>query len=136
MFDITNIIVGHEIPEVIIEPLQQQDLIKYARASGDYNPIHLDKNFAKNIGLDNVIVHGMLIMAHLGKSIANSMTIPYLKHFSVQFSSITTLGEKLICSGQVIKIEKDKEKKIISLNLKVLNLSNEVKILGRAIFST
>ncbi len=136
MFDITNIIVGHEIPEVIIEPLQQQDLIKYAKASGDYNPIHLDKNFANNIGLDNVIVHGMLIMAHLGKSIANSMTIPYLKHFSVQFSSITTLGEKLICSGQVIKIEKDKEKKIISLNLKVLNLSNDVKILGRVIFST
>ena len=136
MFDITNIIVGHEIPEVIIEPLQQQDLIKYAKASGDYNPIHLDKNFANNIGLDNVIVHGMLIMAHLGKSIANSMTIPYLKHFSVQFSSITTLGEKLICSGQVIKIEKDKEKKIISLNLKVLNLSNDVKILGKAIFTT
>ena len=136
MFDIKNIIVGHEIPEVIIEPLQQQDLIKYAKASGDYNPIHLDKNFANNIGLDNVIVHGMLIMAHLGKSIANSMTIPYLKHFSVQFSSITTLGEKLICSGQVMKIEKNKEKKIISLNLKVLNLSNDVKILGRAIFST
>ena len=136
MFDITNIIVGNEIPEVVIEPLQQQDLIKYAKASGDYNPIHLDKNFANNIGLDNVIVHGMLIMAHLGKSIANSMTIPYLKHFSVQFSSITTLGEKLICSGQVIKIEKDKEKKIISLNLKVLNLSNDVKILGKAIFST
>ena len=136
MFDITNIIVGHEIPEVIIEPLQQQDLIKYAKASGDYNPIHLDKNFANNIGLDNVIVHGMLIMAHLGKSIANSMTISYLKHFSVQFSSITTLGEKLICSGEVIKIEKDKEKKIITLNLKVLNLSNDVKILGRAIFST
>ena len=136
MFDITNIIVGYEIPEVIIEPLQQQDLIKYAKASGDYNPIHLDKNFANNIGLDNVIVHGMLIMAHLGKSIANSMTISYLKHFSVQFSSITTLGEKLICSGQVIKIEKEKEKKIISLNLKVLNLSNDIKILGKAIFST
>ena len=136
MFDITNIIVGHEIPEVIIEPLQQQDLIKYAKASGDYNPIHLDKNFANNVGLDNVIVHGMLIMAHLGKSIANSMTISYLKHFSVQFSSITTLGEKLICSGEVIKIENFKEKKIITLNLKVLNLSNDVKILGRAIFST
>ena len=136
MFDITNIIVGQEIPEVIIESLQQQDLIKYAKASGDFNPIHLDKNFANKIGLDNVIVHGMLIMAHLGKSIANSMTIPYLKHFSVQFSSITTLGEKLICSGQVIKIEKDKEKKIISINLKVLNLSNDVKILGKAIFST
>ena len=136
MFDITNIVVGYEIPELVIEPFQQKDLIKYAKASGDYNPIHLDKNFANSIGLDNVIVHGMLIMAHLGKSIANSITISYLKHFSVQFSSITTLGEKLICSGEVIKIEKDKEKKIITLNLKVLNLSNDVKILGKAIFST
>ena len=136
MFDITNIVVGYKIPKVVIEPFQQEDLIEYAKASGDYNPIHLDKNFANNIGLDNVIVHGMLIMAHLGKSIASSITISYLKHFSVQFSSVTSLGEKLICSGQVIKIEKDKEKKIISLNLKVLNLSNDVKILGRAIFST
>ena len=136
MFSITNINVGYEIPESTIEPFQQQNLINYAKASGDYNPIHLDKNFANNVGLNNVIVHGMLIMAHLGKSIANSLSISFLKHFSVQFSSITTLGEKLICSGQVIKIEKDKEKKIISLNLKVLNLSNDVKILGRAIFST
>ena len=136
MFNITNLDIGYEIPEVIIEPLQQKDLIKYAKASGDYNPIHLDKNFANNIGLDNVIVHGMLIMAHLGKSIANSITMSYLKHFSVQFSSITTLGEKLICSGQVIKIEKDKEKQIITLNLKVINLSNDVKIFGKAIFIT
>ena len=135
MFNIINIAVGYEIPELIIEPFQQQDLIKYAKASGDYNPIHLDKNFANNIGLDNVIVHGMLIMAHLGKSIANSLSISFLKHFSVQFCSITTLGEQLICSGEVIKIEKVKEKKIITLNLKVLNLSNDVKILGKAIFS-
>ena len=136
MFDITNIVVGYEIPKVVIEPFQQEDLIEYAKASGDYNPIHLDKNFANNIGLDNVIVHGMLIMAHLGKSIANSITISYLKHFSVQFSSITTLGEKLIIGGEVIKIKNFKEKKIITLNLKVLNLSNDVKILGKAIFCT
>ena len=136
MFDITNIVVGYKIPKVVIEPFQQEDLIEYAKASGDYNPIHLDKNFANNIGLDNVIVHGMLIMAHLGKSIANSITISYLKHFSVQFSSITTLGEKLICGGEVIKIEKYKKKKFITLNLKVLNLSNDVKILGKAIFCT
>ena len=134
MFSITNITVGYEIPESTIEPFQQQNLINYAKASGDYNPIHLDKNFANNIGLNNVIVHGMLIMAHLGKSIANSFSISFLKHFSVQFSSITTLEEKLICSGKVIKIEKVKEKKIITLNLKVVNLSNDVKILGKAIF--
>ena len=126
---------GYEIPKTIIGPFNQNDLVKYAKASGDFNPIHLDKEFAKTIGLDNVIVHGMLIMAHLGKCIANSNSVSFLKHFSVQFCSITRLEEKLICKGKVSKIEKNNQKKIITLKLKVLNLAGEVKILGKTIFS-
>ncbi len=125
---------GYEIPETSIGPFNQNDLVKYAKASGDFNPIHLDKEFAKTIGLDNVIVHGMLIMAHLGNNIANSNSVSFLKHFSVQFCSITRLGEKLICQGEVSKIEKNNQKKIITLKLKVLNLAGEVKILGKMIF--
>ena len=87
------------------------------------------------MGLDNVITHGMLIMAHLGKSIANSNSVSFLKNFSVQFCSITKLEERLICKGGVSKIEKNNQKKIITLKLKVLNLSGEVKILGKTIFS-
>ena len=103
---------GYEIPETIIGPFNQNDLVKYAKASGDFNPIHQDKEFAKTIGLDNVIVHGMLIMAHLGKSIANSNSVSSLKHFGVQFCSITKLEERLICKGEVSKIEKNNQKKI------------------------
>ena len=126
---------GYEIPATNIGPFNQNDLVKYAKASGDFNPIHLDKEFAKTMGLDNVIVHGMLIMAHLGNSIANSNSVSLLKHFSVQFCSITRLGEELICTGEVSKIEKNNQKKIITLKLKVLNLDGEVKILGKTIFS-
>ena len=126
---------GYEIPETNIGPFNQNDLVKYAKASGDFNPIHLDKEFAKTIGLDNVIVHGMLIMAHLGNSIANSNSISFLKHFSVQFCTITRLEEKLVFRGEVSKIEKNNQKKIITLKLKVLNLTGEVKILGKTIFS-
>ena len=125
---------GYEIPETNIGPFDQNDLLKYAKASGDFNPIHLDKEFAKTMGLDNVIAHGMLIMAHLGKSIANSNYVSFLKHFSVQFCSITRLEEKLICKGEVSKIEKNNQKIIITLKLKVLNLTGEVKILGKMIF--
>ena len=126
---------GYEIPETNIGPFDQNDLLKYAKASGDFNPIHLDKEFGKTIGLDNVIVHGMLIMAHLGKSIANSNSVSFLKNFSVQFCSITKLEERLICKGEVSKIEKNNKKKNITLKLKVLNLSGEVKISGKTIFS-
>ena len=125
---------GYEIPAKNIGPFSQNARIKYAKASGDFNPIHLDKEFAKTMGLDNVIAHGMLIMAHLGKNIANSNSVSFLKHFSVQFCSITRLEEKLICKGEVSKIEKNNQKKIITLKLKVLNLSGEVKILGKTIF--
>ena len=125
---------GYEIPAKDIGPFNQNDLVKYATASGDFNPIHLDKEFAKTMGLDNVIAHGMLIMAHLGKNIANSSSVSFLKYFSVQFCSITTLEERLICKGEVSKIEKNNQKKIITLKLKVLNLSGEVKILGKTIF--
>ena len=126
---------GYEIPEANIGPFNQIDLVEYAKASGDFNPIHLDKEFAKTVGLGNVIVHGMLIMSHLGKSIVNSNSVSFLKHFSVQFCSITKLEERLICKGEVSKIEKNNQKKIITLKLKVLNLSGEVKILGKTIFS-
>ena len=126
---------GYEIPAKNIGPFSQNGIIKYAKASGDFNPIHLDKEFAKTMGLDNVIAHGMLIMAHLGKNIANSNSVSFLKHFSVQFCSITKLEERLICKGEVSKIEKNNQKKTITLKLKVLNLSGEVKILGKTIFS-
>ena len=126
---------GYEIPATNIGPFNQNDLVKYAKASGDFNPIHLDIEFAKTIGLDNIIVHGMLIMAHLGKSIANSNSVSSLKHFGVQFCSITKLEERLICKGEVSKIEKNNQKKIITLKLKVLNLPGEVKILGKAILA-
>ena len=126
---------GYEIPETNIGSFNQNDLVKYAKASGDFNPIHLDKEFAKAIGFGNVIVHGMLIMSHLGEIIVNSNSVSFLRHFSVQFCSITKLEERLICKGEVSKIEKNNQKKIITLKLKVLNLSGEVKILGKTIFS-
>ena len=126
---------GYEIPETNLGSFNKDDLVKYAKASGDSNPIHLDKAFAKTIGFDNVIAHGMLVMAHLGKSIANSNSVSFLRHFSVQFCSITRLEEKLIYKGEVSKIEKNNQKRIITLKLKVLNLSGEVKILGSTIFS-
>ena len=125
---------GYQIPAKNIGPFNQNDLVKYAKASGDFNPIHLDREFAKTMGFDNVIAHGMLIMAHLGKTIANSNYVSFLKHFSVQFCSVTRLDERLICKGEVSKIEKNDQKKIITLKLKVLNLAGEVKILGKMIF--
>ena len=63
--------VGDIIPELITEPITFSTLSEYAKASGDYNPIHLDAQLAKKVGLPNVIAHGMLIMSYLARSITN-----------------------------------------------------------------
>ena len=59
---------GDEIPELKIGPIEHMDLVKYAGASGDFNPIHTDPVFAKDAGLDGTIAHGMYIMALIYQS--------------------------------------------------------------------
>ena len=49
--------------------INREKLRRYAEASGDHNPIHLDENFAKSVGLPNVIAHGMFTMALAGEAI-------------------------------------------------------------------
>ena len=59
---LTELEVGQEVPNRAI-PISRADLVRYAGASGDYNTIHWNERFAKEVGLPNVIAHGMLTMA-------------------------------------------------------------------------
>src|SRR5229473_98550 len=59
--------VATEVARTRYEPLGRDDLQRYAQASGDLNPLHLDPAFARQAGFDDVIVHGMLGMALLGR---------------------------------------------------------------------
>lgn len=62
--------VGTEIPEQGF-PLTRLNLVMYAGASGDFNPIHWDERFAKSVGLPDVIAHGMLTMAEAGRVVTS-----------------------------------------------------------------
>ena len=62
--------VGTELPPLSV-PLQRVNLIMYAGASGDFNPIHWNERFAKAVGLPDVIAHGMLTMASAGRIVTD-----------------------------------------------------------------
>lgn len=68
MSALTGIAIGDALPTETFQ-LDRAMLSNYANASGDLNPIHLDEAFAKNVGLPNVIAHGMLTMALAGKAL-------------------------------------------------------------------
>ncbi|WP_448626811.1 MaoC family dehydratase [Geodermatophilus sp. URMC 64] len=60
--------VGTELPEQTF-PVTRVDLVRYAGASGDFNPIHWNERVATSVGLPNVIAHGMLTMALAGRAV-------------------------------------------------------------------
>ena len=119
---------GKEVPELKVGPVKHMDLVRYSGASGDFNPIHTDPDFAKEVGLDGTIAHGMYVMALMGRSYNNWVTPLQVESFKVKFKGMTLPGEMVVCSGKVKKV--NEEKKQITVALQAANEKGEVKVAG------
>jgi acyl dehydratase len=76
--------------------------IRYAGASGDFNPIHIDAQFAQSVGLPGRILHGLWTMAQVARAHTEAAGGPEkLRRLSVQFRGIGQLGEEIVVSGTV-----------------------------------
>lgn len=76
--------------------------VRYAGASGDFNPIHIDEAFAQQVGLPGRILHGLWTMAQVARSLTDAAGGPErLKRLSVQFRGMGQLGEEITVSGTV-----------------------------------
>ena len=128
--------IGDQLPPLTLGPIGQADLVLYANASGDQNPIHIDQDFAKKAGLPNVIAHGMLIMSYLGRLLTNAVPQSQIKNFSVQFSNMTHLNQEIICTGKVLEKNSIDNKEVVTVSLKVEDLQGEKKIIGQAIINS
>ena len=102
----------------------------YAGASGDHNPLHIDADYANEIGLPDVIAHGMLIMGYLGRVLTNNFSHGQIIEYNVQFSSITNIGDELTCSAKVVKTITNGSRKNLKLELSVKNQHNNLKLKG------
>ena len=134
VIDLNKITIGTKIPELRIEPISRTILALYAGASGDHNPIHIDIDFAKNVGLKDVFAHGMLVMSYLGRAITDTILQSRLKDFKVRFCSITNIGDILTCGGEVIEIKERNNIKVVILELHVIDQGGDVKLTGIASF--
>ena len=128
--------IGDQLPPLTLGPINKDDLVLYANASGDQNPIHTDQDFAKKSGLPDVIAHGMLIMSYLGRLLTNSVPQYQIKNFNVQFSNMTYVNQKIICTGKVLEKNSIDGEEIVTVALKVEDQQGEKKIIGKAIISS
>ena len=125
--------VGDSISNISIDRISRESLKAYAKASGDHNPIHIDKDLAQKFGLPDVIAHGMLVMSFLGKMLTNNFPQSALVNFSSQFVSMTNINDKLTCSGKITKKTTDiSENVTYDFLLKVVNENGEKRISGKA----
>lgn len=86
----------------------REDLVAYANASGDGNPIHQNEEFAKSVGLPDVIAHGMQTMARVGQFVTDWAGDPgAVKRFKTRFSAMVVVpkdkGNDVTVSGKVVK---------------------------------
>ncbi len=79
--------------------------VRYAGASGDFNPIHLDEEFARNVGLPGRILHGLWTMAQVARAHTEAAGGPdKLRSLSVQFRGMGRLGEEIVVRGTVREV--------------------------------
>jgi acyl dehydratase len=101
--------VGDELKSLDKSEITREQLLDYADASGDRNPIHLDEQFAKEAGFPSVIVHGMLPMAFMGDVVLFNFPENdfWVRKIRAKFRKVTFPGNRLTCGGSVKRINED-----------------------------
>lgn len=108
MSQIKDVEIGDALQVIQLEPVSRLDLIKYAGASGDFNPIHTIDEEAKNANLPGIIAHGMWTMGNLAKLFTPYLEEGYIETYSIRFRGMVFLGD--VISLRAILTEKDEEK--------------------------
>lgn len=101
---IVNATVGQALAPLVKAPIEQEQLNRYAVASGDHNPIHLDNAAAQRVGLTGIIAHGMLSMAFLGQFVNQQIAdVPgaRVEKLKVRYVGMVRPGDTLTCVGNV-----------------------------------
>ncbi|WNZ59376.1 MaoC family dehydratase [Myxococcus sp. MxC21-1] len=93
--------VGDELPALAKAPVDRVQLSRYAGASGDFNPVHVDELYAKSVGMPSVYAPGMLVMGMLGQLISDWARGGQMRRYNVRFIKMVWPGDTVVCKGRV-----------------------------------
>ncbi len=128
---VEDVAVGDVAP-VVRHVLTRTDLVRYAGASGDYNPMHHDEVKATAAGQPSVFGHGMFSMGLLGTAITGFVGPAAVTSYRVRFIRQTWPGEQLVTSVVVSAIRADGGRHLVDLQVSLSNADGEVKVAGQA----
>lgn len=121
---------GEEIPAFVVNGLSRTDLVKYAGASGDFNPIHHDEEFAQMAGNPTVFGHGMLTAGFVARCLTDFVGADGLRRYKVRFATRVWPGDVITCKGKVTRKYADGGERRIDGEVVALRQTGEVAVSG------
>ncbi len=128
-----NLTVGDTYSEVLVEDLKRTQLVQYAGASGDYNPVHTDEKFVTEIaGYPTVFAHGMLTMGMTGTLLTNYVGDGRLTKYGVRFVNQVWPGDTLTGTAEIAEIREEDGQHLVDLTITTANQDDVTVLTGTA----
>jgi acyl dehydratase len=129
-----NLKVGDTHEAVVVELVTRTHVVKYAGASGDFNPLHHDDTAAEKLaGYPSVFAHGMYSMGLTGRMLTDWLGPAALKKFGVRFTKQVWPGDTLTARGEVTDITEEDGQKLATIRLVTVNQNGESVVEGEAV---
>jgi acyl dehydratase len=124
--------VGDAAPPLVVENLTRTNFVKYAGASGDFNPMHHDDTIATQVGNPSVFGHGMLTAGLMARVVKDWFGPEALRKLSVRFAKQVWPGETLTFTAVVTAKREEAGEELVDLELTAANAAGEEKLTGTA----
>ena len=125
--------VGDSYSEEIVEDLTRTQIVQYAGASGDYNPVHSHENVGTEVaGYPTVFAHGMLTMGMTGRMLTNYVGDGRLTYYGVRFVNQVWPGDTLTARAEVEAVREEDGQTLIDLAITTTNQDEKFVLTGNA----
>ncbi|MEH7356523.1 MaoC/PaaZ C-terminal domain-containing protein [Neobacillus drentensis] len=130
MSTVAELQVGELLKEIQLKPVSRLDLIKYAGASGDFNPIHTIDDEAEKAGLSGIIAHGMWTMGNLAKLFTKFYEDGFIRDYSIRFKGMVFLNDVITLKATL----KEKQEHVLRFNVQAVNQQGNEVLKGEVMF--
>jgi acyl dehydratase len=124
--------VGDELPALAKAPVERVQLVRYAGASGDFNPVHIDEVYARGLGMPSVYAPGMLVMGFLSQLVSDWARGAQLRRYSVRFIKMVWPGDTVVCKGRITDRSGEEGRYFAEIELWAENQRGELVMKGQS----
>ena len=129
----SNLTVGDTHEEIVVDNLSRTQIVQYAGASGDYNPLHTDEVFTTKVaGYPSVFAHGMLSMGLTGVMLTNYVGDGRLTKYGVRFTRQVWPGDTLTAKATIEAVREEDGQHFVDLVLETINQDGDTVVTGDA----